>query len=60
MTIKDAAKTMGMNCSTARMILKKYQESGKIFERKDQQRDRKIREAILQQQKPEDEKFSQT
>jgi transposase len=48
MTIKDAAKTTGMNCSTARMIFKKYQETGKIFERKDQQRDRKIREAILQ------------
>lgn len=31
MTIKDAAKALGINSSTARMILKKYRETGKVF-----------------------------
>jgi hypothetical protein len=34
-TIQKASSLLGINASTARMILKKYRDEGKIFERKD-------------------------
>ena len=34
-TIQKTANLLGINASTARMILKKYKDDGKIFERKD-------------------------
>jgi transposase-like protein len=37
-TIQKTSDTLGINASTARMILKKYKDEGKIFERKDEQK----------------------
>ena len=45
-TIQKTSDTLGINASTARMILKKYKDEGKIFERKDEQKVRQIREQI--------------
>lgn len=45
-TIQKTSDALGINVSTARMILKKYKDEGKIFERKDEQKVRQIREQI--------------
>jgi ribosomal protein S25 len=37
-TIQKTSDALGINVSTARMILKKYKDEGKIFERKDEQK----------------------
>lgn len=37
-TIQKTANILGINASTARMILKKWKDDGKIFERKDEQK----------------------
>lgn len=45
-TIQKTANLLGINASTARMILKKYKDDGKIFERKDEQKVREITEQL--------------
>lgn len=43
-TIQKTATVLGINPSTARMIIKKYREEGTVFERKDEQKMRQIKE----------------
>jgi transposase-like protein len=45
-TIQKTANLLGINASTARMILKKYKDDGKIFERKEEQKVREITERL--------------
>lgn len=38
----EVANELGMSASTAKMIIKKFREEGKIFEKKEDQAKRKI------------------
>lgn len=42
MTIKNAAQVVGIRPSSARMILRRYQLTGEIFEAKNSQKKREI------------------
>lgn len=46
LTIKKAAEIIGIGASTARMILKKYEITGDVFESKADRRTRHIIEKI--------------
>lgn len=48
-TIQKTANILGINASTARMILKKFKQNGQIFKRKDEQKDIKIDERPLKE-----------
>ena len=45
-TIKKAAEIIGVGASTARMILKRYERTGNIFESKADVKTRKIMDKI--------------
>lgn len=45
-SLVQASRKVGIRISTAKMILKKYEETGKIFERKDEKRKRQLTEEI--------------
>lgn len=45
-TIQRTANILGIKSSTARMILKKYRESGQIFMRKKEKRGEKLKECM--------------
>jgi len=46
-TIQKTANILGINASTARMILKKFKQNGQIFKRKDEKKSVKMEKRPL-------------